>query len=52
MMVFDDMVLIAQPIDRGLFKKRQEGLRVLPESEGGVGRVVEVRDWSGWNGEH
>ncbi|EIW68738.1 hypothetical protein TREMEDRAFT_63199 [Tremella mesenterica DSM 1558] len=45
MMIFDDLVILAQQPDKGIFKKRQEGLRVISEIEGGVGRVLEVKDF-------
>ena len=56
MLIFDDLVLVGQAAqERGLFsKKKKEGdrsIRVLPENDGGVGKVVDVRDWSGWQGE-
>ena len=56
MLVFDDLVIVGHPInDKGLFsskKRDKEGklLRVLPENEGGLGRVVDVKDCSGWQG--
>ncbi|WVR04469.1 hypothetical protein IAU60_001472 [Kwoniella sp. DSM 27419] len=58
LLVFDDLVLVGTQVqDKGsLFgvgpskKKGLPMLRVLPELEGGIGKVVEVKDWSGWNG--
>lgn len=56
MFVFDDFVVVAAPMhDKGsLFgsKKKAEkvNLRVLSEAEGGVGKVLDVKDWCGWQG--
>ncbi|ORY20707.1 hypothetical protein BCR39DRAFT_554891 [Naematelia encephala] len=53
MYIFDDLVLVAAPISErgGLFKKKGgREMRVLSEAEGGIGKVAEVRDWSGWGG--
>lgn len=56
MLVFDDLVILAQGLSEkgGLFnnkKRSDKGLRVLSELEGGIGKVAEVKDWSGWGGE-
>ncbi|KAK4686586.1 hypothetical protein P7C73_g3550, partial [Tremellales sp. Uapishka_1] len=59
LLVFDDLVILTAPIPEksGLFgtgkRKNERGvpLRVVPESEGGIGKIVEVKDWSGWAGE-
>lgn len=55
MFIFDDLVLVATTIhDKGgLFTKKKgdkANLRVLSEAEGGIGKVLEVRDWCGWQG--
>ncbi|OCF42307.1 hypothetical protein I317_03810 [Kwoniella heveanensis CBS 569] len=58
MLIFDDLVILGSVVQErgGLFgvtsgkKKGQSMLRVLPESEGGIGKVAEIKDWSGWNG--
>ena len=55
MLIFNDLVVIAtDPSDRGgLFsvkKKVERSMRVMQEIEGGVGKVAEVKDWSGWQG--
>lgn len=37
----------------GLFAKKKgdkANLRVLSEAEGGIGKVLEVKDWCGWQG--
>ena len=51
MFVFDDLVILAQAHEKGgLFTsktKKERGWRVLPEGDGGVGRVVGVREWEG-----
>lgn len=52
--VFDDLVILAIPSERaGIFSsksKKEKGWKVLPENEGGVGKLVEVKDWSGFGG--
>ncbi|WRT64972.1 uncharacterized protein IL334_001913 [Kwoniella shivajii] len=58
MLIFDDLILLGNNVHEksGLFsvgsnkKKTNGSLRVLSELEGGVGKVSEVKDWSGWNG--
>jgi len=54
MFIFDDLVIVASQHEKGgLFAAKKKGdkvLRVLPESEGGIGKVLEVKDWSGWQG--
>ncbi|WVF70008.1 hypothetical protein IAT40_004794 [Kwoniella sp. CBS 6097] len=58
MLIFDDLVILGSVVQEkgGLFgvsagkKKGQSMMRVLPESEGGIGKVAEIKDWSGWNG--
>ncbi|KAK8846782.1 hypothetical protein IAR55_005870 [Kwoniella newhampshirensis] len=59
MLVFDDLVIlghVTQERAGGLFgvgagkKKGEKGMKVLAEIEGGIGKVAEVRDWSGWGG--
>jgi hypothetical protein len=60
LLVFDDLVIVAAPVyeKSGLFaasKKKTDKpypLRVLPELEGGIGKVLDVKDWSGWNSEY
>ncbi|WVQ97874.1 hypothetical protein IAU59_004990 [Kwoniella sp. CBS 9459] len=57
-LVFDDLVILGSVIQErgGLFgvsagkRKGQSLMRVLPESQGGIGKVAEIKDWSGWNG--
>jgi hypothetical protein len=56
MLIFNDLVIVAVDTSErtGLFsgkRKADKGLKVLCELEGGVGKVVEVKDWSGWQGE-
>lgn len=56
MMVFNDVVILAsEPSDKpSLFagkRKSDKTMRVLQEVEGGIGKVAEVKDWSGWQGE-
>ena len=55
MFIFNDLLLLAtESSDKlGLFsgKKREKMFKVLPESVGGIGKVAEVNDWSGWQGE-
>ena len=49
--IFNDMVIVAKPESGSLFgNKKERGWKVLPDSEGGVGRIIEVEDWSGWHG--
>jgi hypothetical protein len=54
MFVFDDLVIVAAPLSEkhGLFGNKKKlpksALRVLSESDGGIGKVLEVNDWSGW----
>ncbi|ORX34423.1 hypothetical protein BD324DRAFT_657779 [Kockovaella imperatae] len=56
MLIFDDLVLVGHTIhERGLFshakkKKDDKVLKLLGEAEGGIGKVVDVRDWTGWQG--
>lgn len=56
MFVFDDLVIIAAPIQgkSGLFGSKKKGekvnLRVLSEVDGGIGKVLDVKDWCGWQG--
>lgn len=56
MFVFDDLVIVAASLSEkhGLFgnkkKSPKAALRVLSESDGGIGKVLEVKDWSGWQG--
>ncbi|WWC67737.1 uncharacterized protein I206_101649 [Kwoniella pini CBS 10737] len=57
MLIFDDLVILGQAIHEkaGLFgvgskKKGNGSIRVLSENEGGIGKVEEIRDWSGWGG--
>ncbi|WWD22158.1 hypothetical protein CI109_106647 [Kwoniella shandongensis] len=59
MLVFNDLVVVGQVTQEragGLFgvgggrKKGEKGLKVLAEVEGGIGKVAEVKDWSGWGG--
>jgi hypothetical protein len=56
MFVFDDLVIVAASLSEksGLFASKKKGpksaLRVLSEHEGGIGKVLEVKDWSGWQG--
>lgn len=58
MFIFDDFVVIAAPIHdkSSLFgskkqKRDKVNLRVLSEAEGGIGKVLDVKDWCGWQGE-
>lgn len=56
MLIFNDMMIIAQDNSEkaGLFagkRKSDRTMRVLQEVEGGIGKVAEVKDWSGWQGE-
>ena len=55
MLIFDDLVILGTPIsEKGFFGSKKKGdktLRVLSEYEGGVGKVIDVKDWSGWQGE-
>ncbi|KAL7418496.1 hypothetical protein Q5752_006954 [Cryptotrichosporon argae] len=58
MFVFDDLVIVGASLAEkaGLFAKGKKdkigcGWRVLPELEGGVGKVVQACDWSGWGGQ-
>jgi hypothetical protein len=56
MLIFNDVVIIAQDNSEkaGLFagkRKSDRTMRVLQEAEGGIGKVAEVKDWSGWQGE-
>jgi hypothetical protein len=52
--IFDDLVILAAPSEKaGIFSsksKKEKGWRVLGEHEGGVGKLVEVKDWSGFGG--
>jgi hypothetical protein len=56
MFVFDDLVIVAAALSEksGLFASKKKGpksaLRVLREHEGGIGKVLEVKDCSGWQG--
>jgi hypothetical protein len=56
MFIFDDLVIVAASLSEksGLFASKKKGsksaLRVLAEHEGGIGKVLEVKDWSGWQG--
>ena len=53
MLIFNDLVIVAGESEKvGLFtgKKKEKTWRVLPEMDGGVGKVAEVRDWSGYQG--
>ena len=56
MFIFDDFVVIAAPMhDKGsLFGGKKKGekvnLKVLSEAEGGIGKVLDVKDWCGWQG--
>jgi hypothetical protein len=58
MFIFDDLVIVAAALSEksGLFSNKKKGpksaLRVLSESEGGIGKVLEVKDWSGWQGKY
>jgi hypothetical protein len=54
MFIFDDLVIVAAPLSEknGLFgnkkKAPKSAMRVLSENDGGIGKVLEVKDWSGW----
>jgi hypothetical protein len=52
--IFDDLVILASPSDKaGMFSsksKKDKGWKVLSETEGGVGKLFEVKDWSGFGG--
>ena len=57
MFVFDDLVVVAAVAHdgRSLFGGKKKGdkqpsLKVLSEAEGGIGKVLEAKDWSGWQG--
>jgi len=56
MFIFDDLVIVAASLSEksGLFAIKKKGpksaLRVLSENEGGIGKVLEVKDWSAWQG--
>lgn len=57
MLIFNDLIIIASESSErgGLFtgkRKTEKPMRVLQEIEGGIGKVAEVKDWSGWQGEH
>lgn len=56
MMIFNDVIIIASESSEkaSLFvgkKKSEKTMKVLQEAEGGIGKVAEVKDWSGWQGE-
>jgi hypothetical protein len=57
MLVFDDLVIVTSGAGEksGLFgsgkRKGEKGWKVLSEAEGGIGKVADVRDWTGWQGE-
>lgn len=59
MFIFDDLVIVAiagheKSAAIGLFTPKKRGdkvLRVLSEYEGGIGKVLDAKDWSGWQGE-
>lgn len=55
LLVFNDLVLLAAPVDRGsLFKSRKAEpvrLRVLSPQEGGIGSVDDLKEIKGWGGE-
>lgn len=56
MLIFNDLIIIASESSErgGLFtgkRKTEKPMRVLQEIEGGIGKVAEVKDWSGWQGE-
>lgn len=57
MYVFDDLVIVATIAhdSRSLFGGKRKGdkvpnMKVLSEAEGGIGKVLEAKDWSGWQG--
>lgn len=56
MFIFDDFVVIAAPLHdkSSLFGSKKKGekvnWKVLSEAEGGIGKVLDVKDWSGWQG--
>ena len=56
MLIFNDLIIIASEASErgGLFtgkRKTEKTIRVSQEIEGGIGKGVEVKDWSGWQGE-
>lgn len=56
MLIFNDLVIITtETSERGnIFmgkRKTDKSIRIAQEIEGGIGKVAEVKDWSGWQGE-
>lgn len=56
MLIFTDLVMIVTEVsERGSIfmgkRKTDKSMRLAHEIEGGIGKVAEVKDWSGWQGE-
>jgi hypothetical protein len=52
LLVFNDLVMTVEQDKGKIFgKPKQNRWRVSPPSEGGVCRILEAKDWSGWRGE-
>ena len=52
MLIFNDLMIVVSEIsERGSIfmgkRKSEKSLRVAQEIEGGIGKVAEVKDWSG-----